>query len=157
MWCVSVCLLLKRRTVDWDSIGFRPMELFAQSYSLLLPKTHTWFPFQTESALHTLSKAHHSVFQSILFRQQTSQKLFLFLHLKKKKWKLSLCAQCLYGVPCKLFSHVAYQTHWLCWEPTPPHAWDDLSPKRSVPKRQRGPTVLCAPLPMRLGIIVGNC
>lgn len=60
------------------------MELFAQSYSLLLPKTHTWFPFQTESALHTLSKAHHSVFQSILFRQQTSQKLFLFLHLKKK-------------------------------------------------------------------------
>ena len=80
------------------------------------------------------------------FQTRDKPKIVSVLSLKKKLWT--------FPCVCNVFivSLVNY-FHMLSARPTDsvenpyPHAWDDLSPKGPVPKRQHWPTVLYASLP----------
>lgn len=147
------------RAVGWESTNSIPKISWLSHTPLPLqfstPNRYVVFILDRVCIEHSQESSPYC-FPEHSFQTTSKPKIVSVLSLKKKLWSFP----CMHNV--FILSLVNY-FHMLSTRPTDsaespyPHAWNDLSPRGSVPKRQHGPTALCASLPMRLWIIVGNC
>lgn len=108
------------RAVGWDStvsipriswLNHTPLSLVGFTQNRHMVSILDWvFTEHSQESLPCCFPAHS-------FQTRNKPKIVSVLSLKKKLWSFPCVCNVFIVVSSKLFSHVVYQTHWLCWKP----------------------------------------